>query len=136
MRKYLSAIFSLAFARFRCYIGNQMVTYSTRRDPFQAIADPHRREILSLLATRPLTVKKLAENFSISRPAISKHVKILAECGLVTVEQKGRERHCSARYDGLSEVSDWVEQYRRFWEAKLDALDVYLKELQSKEQRP
>jgi DNA-binding transcriptional ArsR family regulator len=113
-----------------------MVTYSTRRDPFQAIADPHRREILSLLVGRPLTVKKLAENFRISRPAVSKHVKILAECGLVTVEQKGRERHCSARFDRLSEVNDWVGQYRRFWEEKLDALDVYLKELQSKEERP
>ena len=110
-----------------------MVTNQIRRDPFQAIADPHRREILALLVDRPLTVKKLAENFSISRPAVSKHVKILSECGLVSVETKGRERHCSARFDRLSEVSDWVGQYKQFWEERFDALDLYLKSMQPKE---
>jgi DNA-binding transcriptional ArsR family regulator len=107
-----------------------------RRDVFQAIADPNRREILALLVGRKLTVNGLAENFDISRPAISKHVKILSQCGLVSVSRQGRERYCEARYDKLSEVSDWVSQYRKFWEEKLDALEVYLNELQAKEKQP
>ena len=104
-----------------------------RRDVFQAIADPNRREILNLLAGRKLTLNSLADRFSISRPAISKHVRILSECGLVTVTKKGRERYCEARYEKLTEVADWVEQYRKLWTEKLDALETYLTELQSKE---
>ena len=102
-----------------------------RRDVFQAIADPKRRAILSLLALQTLTVSKIADHFKVSRPAISKHVKILNECGLVTVKQEGRERICTAELGKLGEVSDWVEQYRKFWEQKLDALEEYLEELQS-----
>ncbi|TAK53152.1 MAG: transcriptional regulator [Bacteroidetes bacterium] len=104
-----------------------------RRDVFQAIADPNRRAILQLLALQTLTLNAIAEHFAISRPAVSKHVKILSECGLVNVKQQGRERYCEARLDKLGEVSDWVEQYRKFWEAKLDALEDYLNELQTKE---
>ncbi|MEP7236144.1 MAG: metalloregulator ArsR/SmtB family transcription factor, partial [Ignavibacteriota bacterium] len=101
-----------------------------RRDVFQAIADPRRRAILQLLALQTLTLNGVAEHFKISRPAISKHVKILAECGLVKVKQKGRERFCEAQLGKMSEVSDWVEQYRKFWETKLDSLELYLEELQ------
>jgi DNA-binding transcriptional ArsR family regulator len=104
-----------------------------RRDVFQAIADPNRRAILGLLVSQKLTLNGLAENFHISRPAISRHVKILAECGLVDVRQQGRERYCEAHLEKLSEVSDWVEHYRRLWEEKLDALAHYLTELQAKE---
>jgi DNA-binding transcriptional ArsR family regulator len=101
-----------------------------RRDVFQAIADPTRRAILGLLATQALTLNAVAENFDISRPAVSKHVKVLTECGLIKMKQQGRERYCEARLSGLNEVSDWVEQYRAFWESKLDALELYLDQLQ------
>jgi DNA-binding transcriptional ArsR family regulator len=102
----------------------------TRRDVFQAIADPTRRAILGLLAAQALTLNAVAEKFPISRPAISKHVKVLEECGLVEIRQKGRERYCAARLDKLGEVSAWIEQYRQFWEQKLDSLEQYLDTLQ------
>ena len=101
-----------------------------RRDVFQAIADPNRRAIIGLLATQKLTVNAVAEHFSISRPAVSRHIKILKECGLVVVRQQGRERYCEVRLDKLNEVSDWVEKYQKVWERRLDRLDQYLNELQ------
>lgn len=97
-----------------------------RRDVFQAIADPTRREIIDLLAQEPLNLNAVAERFEVSRPAISKHIKILTECGLVTIEQKGRERYCNAQLHKLHEVTDWVTTHRRFWTQKLDALEVFL----------
>ncbi len=103
-----------------------------RRDVFQAIADPHRREIINLLAHQNLTLNGIAENFEISRPAVSKHVKILTECGLISIKQDGRERRCEAHLEKLNEVSDWVEQYKKFWNNKLDALEHYLNQLQNK----
>jgi len=102
----------------------------TRRDVFQAIADPTRRAILGLLAMQTLSVNAVAENFEISRPAVSKHVKVLEECGLITIKQEGRERFCQAKLDKLNEVSAWVDQYKMFWENKLDALEIYLDQLQ------
>ena len=101
-----------------------------RRDVFQAIADPNRRAILSLLATQRLTLNGVAKSFRISRPAISRHIKILKECGLVVIHQQGRERYCEAKLDRLQEVSDWVETSRQLWEGRLDRLDEYLKEIQ------
>lgn len=106
-----------------------------RRDVFQAIADPTRREIIGLLAKQPLNLNAVAENFAISRPAISKHIKILTECGLVLIRREGRERYCEAKFDKLNEVSDWVEQYRVFWTSKLDALDKFLTTKQSPKKR-
>lgn len=103
-----------------------------RRDVFQAIADPTRREIINMLAHKSLNLNAVAEQFDVSRPAISKHIKILTECGLIMIHQQGRERHCQAQLQKLSEVSDWVEKYRQFWNAKLDALEIYLQELQAK----
>jgi len=97
-----------------------------RRDVFQAIADPTRREILALLAGKSLNLNAVAENFDISRPAISKHIKILTECGLIEIHQEGRERYCEAQLKKLNEVSEWVELYRSFWTKKLDALDAFL----------
>ena len=93
-----------------------------RRDVFQAIADPTRREIINLLAAQPLNLNTVAENFPVSRPAISKHIKILTECGLIIIEQKGRERYCRAKLDRLKEVSDWTYKFSRFWDEKLGAL--------------
>lgn len=97
-----------------------------RRDVFQAIADPTRRHIIGLLAGRSLTLNTVAGNFDISRPAISKHIRILTECGLVTIRQKGRERFCQANMKRLKLVADWTEKYRMFWNNKLDALEVFL----------
>ena len=93
-----------------------------RRDVFQAIADPTRREIIGLLAIKTLTLNGVAENFAVSRPAISKHIKILTECGLVLIKQQGRERYCQVDFNKLKEVADWVTQYHGFWTQKLDAL--------------
>ena len=106
-----------------------------RRDVFQAIADPNRRAILTLLASQKLTLNGVAGNFRISRPAVSKHIRILSECGLVVIHRSGRERYCEARLDRLAEVSDWVEKYRQLWEQRLDRLDEFLGELKVKENR-
>jgi DNA-binding transcriptional ArsR family regulator len=97
-----------------------------RRDVFQAIADPTRREIIHLLANKTLTLNGVAENFKISRPAISKHIRILSECGLVVVHQQGRERYCQAHLNSLREVSEWTSQYQKFWSDRLDALGEFL----------
>ena len=100
-----------------------------RRDVFQAIADPNRRAILSLLARQRMTLNGVADNFRISRPAVSKHIRILKECGLVVVIPQGRERYCEARFDKLGEVADWIEQYRQLWEARFDRLDDLLEKI-------
>ncbi|MBS1511342.1 MAG: winged helix-turn-helix transcriptional regulator [Bacteroidetes bacterium] len=101
-----------------------------RRDVFQAIADPTRRSIIHLIASQPLNLNAVADQFNISRPAISKHIKILTECGLVVIKQQGRERYCEAKLDQLNEVSAWVEQYRKFWNTRFDALETYLEKIQ------
>ncbi len=98
-----------------------------RRDVYQAIADPTRRQIIGLLAGESLGLNAIAEKFDVSRPAISQHVKILIECGLITVRPEGRERICEARLEGLDEVADWITQYRQLWDARLDRLDSFLK---------
>lgn len=103
-----------------------------RRDVFHAIADPTRREIINLLAHERLNLNAVAENFEISRPAVSKHMKILEECGLVMIRQQGRERYCEAQLSKLTEVADWVEKYRQIWEVRLNALDDYLQQIQTK----
>lgn len=102
----------------------------SRRDVFQAIADPTRREIIHLIARRPLNLNSIAEKFEVTRQAVSLHVKILMECGLVTINQQGRERYCEARFEKLKEVSQWVEQYRQYWESHFDSLGDYLDKLQ------
>jgi len=106
-----------------------------RRDVFQAIADPTRRKIINMIAHQSLNLNSVAGQFKVSRPAISKHIKILTECGLVVVKQQGRERFCEARLEKLNEVSDWVEKYREFWNVKLDALENYLGTLQKKRKK-
>ena len=103
-----------------------------RRDVFQAIADPTRREIINLIAHKSLNLNSVAENFDVSRPAISKHIKILTECGLIAVRQQGRERFCEAKLRSLNAVSDWVDQYRIFWTSKMVALAEFLEDGQQK----
>jgi DNA-binding transcriptional ArsR family regulator len=101
----------------------------TRRDAFQAIADPTRRQIIGMLAKETLNMNALADSFDMTRQAISLHVKILAQCGLIAVKQKGRDRFCEVQLDKLSEVSAWIDQYRQHWESKLDSLETYLEKL-------
>lgn len=102
-----------------------------RRDVFQGIADPTRREIISLLAKgEPLNLNTIADQFEISRPAISKHIKILEECNLIDIQQEGRERICELKPEQLNPVSEWVEKNMQLWNQRLDALDSYLKEIQ------
>ena len=113
------------------FVTNQL-HFKMRRDVFQAIADPVRRDIIGLLAQEPLTVNAVADNFEISRPAISKHIKILKECGVVQIRQAGRERYCQIQARQLMPVADWVEQYRQLWEEKLDSFESYLIQLQQK----
>jgi len=93
---------------------------------FQAIADPTRREIIDLLAASPMPVNDVASHFDISRPAISRHIKILQECGLVVIRQSGRKRYCRADTQKLQEIIAWANQYRGFWNNKLDALEAAL----------
>jgi DNA-binding transcriptional ArsR family regulator len=107
-----------------------------RRDVFQAIADPTRRTIIDMIAHQSLNLNAVAENFDVSRPAISKHIKILTECGLIVIRKKGRERYCEARLQKLNEVSQWVEQHRVFWTKKMDALDDFLKTQMAKNKKP
>lgn len=107
-----------------------------RRDAFQAIADPTRRAIIGLVAREPMNLNSVAEKFKVSRPAISRHMKILSECGLITISKHGRERYCKARLQSLKEVSQWVEQYRSFWNQKLDALGTFLVRQESKPAKP
>jgi DNA-binding transcriptional ArsR family regulator len=110
------------------------MSIEARRDVFQAIADPTRRQIINLIAHKAMNLNTIAENFNISRPAISQHIKILTECGMVVVRQEGRERFCEAKLDGLSEVSTWVDQYRQLWNEKFDSLGSYLSRIQSNQE--
>eukprot|EP01133_Synstelium_polycarpum_P014723 gene14723-17400_t len=105
-----------------------------RRDVFQAIADPNRRAMINLLAGKPLNLNAVADHFDISRPAVSKHIKILTQCGLISIRAQGRERFCHAELEQLKVVKDWVESYRAFWTKKLDALDEVWKAITDKDQ--
>jgi DNA-binding transcriptional ArsR family regulator len=105
----------------------------TRRDVFQAIADPVRRDILNMLTHKQLNLNSIAENFDISRPAISQHIKILTECGLVIIDQQGRERYCYLQPKKMSEVADWLEPFRKLWEERYTKLDALLEHLKATE---
>ena len=104
---------------------------TTRRDVFQAIADPTRRQIINLIAHQPLNLNAIADNFEVSRPAISQHIKILIECGLIDVKKNGRERYCEAKLGQLNEVAQWIEQYRKSWEERFDKMDDLLARMQN-----
>ena len=106
----------------------------SRRDVFQAIADPTRRQIIGMLAQEPLNLNAIAEKFDVTRQAVSLHVKILTECGLIMIKQQGRERICEAKLDKLSEVSEWIDQYKKYWQQQFNSLDKYLQKVQSKNQ--
>jgi len=97
-----------------------------RRDVFQAIADPIRREIIGLIAKSPLTPNSVADSFDVSRQAISKHIKILTECGLLSLNIQGREYYYSIQPEKLAEINDWLEPFRKMWEGRFSKLDRVL----------
>ncbi|MGB5666604.1 MAG: metalloregulator ArsR/SmtB family transcription factor [Maribacter sp.] len=106
-----------------------------RRDVFQAIADPVRRDIIRLLAEQSLTINSVAKKFDISRPAISKHLKILKECEIIVINKQGRERFCQIQSKNLIPAFLWIGQYRNLWEEKLDSFEDFLIEIQTKNKK-
>ena len=102
---------------------------------FAALADPTRRGILARLASGAASVNEIAEPFDISLPAVSHHLKVLADAGLIERSREAQWRPCKLKADPLKDVADWVEHYRRFWEESFDRLDVYLRQLQKKEKK-
>jgi len=112
------------------------MSLDTLSTTFSSLADPTRREILASLSTGERTVTELAEPFAMSMPAVTKHLKVLEKAGLVERGQRAQYRPCRLRPEPLREAADWVEQYRRMWEQRLDRLDEYLKEIQSKPTTP
>ena len=103
----------------------------SRRDVFQAIADPTRRELIRLVASKSQNVNAIADQFNMSRQAISLHVKILQECGVIAITQEGRERHCSLQAEKLAEAWQWLEPFRQMWQDRFNQLDNLLTNLNS-----
>lgn len=101
----------------------------SRRDIFQAIADPTRRAIILLLAAQAMTPNAIAEEFHTSRQAVSKHIQILAECDLLKQEQKGREIYYSINANKMKEVDQWIAQFKKIWETQFNQLDKVLLKL-------
>ena len=95
-------------------------------DPFQALVDPNRRQMLHLLARDSLTINELAKNFKMSRPAVSKHVKVLYSAGFISIEDIGRERHCTLNQDGFKALQEWTDYFDQFWKTKLKNLETLL----------
>lgn len=95
-------------------------------DAFQVIADPSRRQILMMLSKNSMTINSIAENFDMSRPAVSKHIKVMYKAGFITITGIGRERHCVLKQDGFEEVQDFISYFDKFWESKLQKLQTLL----------
>lgn len=133
MKKYLRKYF-LTYIFVSNYL--HIIFKLMRRDVFQAIADPTRREIINLVAFNPLNLNTIADKFDISRPAISQQIKILVECGLINIKKQGRERYCEASLQQLNDVSNWIEQYRQLWEYKFDKLDDLLNKMKNETNKP
>ena len=95
-------------------------------DSFQAIADPSRRQILNMLLKKSMTINSLAENFDMSRPAVSKHVKVLYNAGFISIQEIGRERHCILRQKCFNELQEWINYFDNFWNTKLKKLEKLL----------
>jgi DNA-binding transcriptional ArsR family regulator len=106
-----------------------------RRDIFQAIADPTRRAIIALIALQAMTPNALATHFNTSRQAVSKHLRILTECELVTQEQKGREIYYSLEIEKMKEIDKWLEQYRKIWETRYSQLDDLLATIKKQKEK-
>jgi DNA-binding transcriptional ArsR family regulator len=102
-----------------------------RRDIFQAIADPTRRAIIALIALQAMTPNAIAEQFDTTRQAVSKHLRILTECELVTQKQQGREIYYQLQVNKMKEIDKWLNQFRKIWEDRFDNLDKYLAKIQN-----
>lgn len=97
-----------------------------RRDVFQAIADPTRRAIITMIALQAMTPNALAEHFNITRQGISKHIRILTECALLKPQQQGREIYYTLEINKMKEIDHWLEQFRKIWEDRFNELDHVL----------
>jgi Predicted transcriptional regulators len=95
-------------------------------DPFQAIGDPSRRQMLRLLSKESLTINALAQNFDMTRPAVSKHIKILYTAGFISIQDVGRERHCKLNQKGFHDLQQWIDFFDQFWQTKLQKLEDLL----------
>lgn len=95
-------------------------------DAFQVIADPSRRQMLMMLSKDSMTINSLAENFDMSRPAVSKHIKLLYNAGFISITDIGRERHCVLKQDGFNELQDFINYFDKFWNKKLQKLQAIL----------
>jgi DNA-binding transcriptional ArsR family regulator len=96
-------------------------------DAFQVIADPSRRQILQMLTKDSYNINSISENFDMSRPAVSKHIKILQTAGFVSIETIGRERYCILNQQGFDEIKNWINHFDKFWNSKLKTLETVLK---------
>lgn len=103
-----------------------------RRDVFQAIADPTRRAIISLVALQAMTPSTIAENFDSSRQTISKHIQILTECEILEQEQKGREIYYQLNPNGIKEIADWIKPFRKMWDERFNKLEAVMKKINEK----
>src|ERR1700733_12229172 len=95
-------------------------------DAFQVIADPSRRQMMKLLSKDSMTINTLAENFDMSRPAVSKHLKIMHNAGFISITDIGRERYCTLKQDGFKELQDFINYFDKFWAGKLKKLEILL----------
>ena len=96
-------------------------------DAFQVIADPSRRHMMKMLSNDSLTINALAENFDMSRPAVSKHVKIMYNAGFISIKDIGRERYCTLKQEGFDELQDFISFFDKFWQYKLKKLESILR---------
>jgi DNA-binding transcriptional ArsR family regulator len=103
-----------------------------RRDIFQAIADPTRRAIITLIALQAMTPNAIADNFNTTRQSVSKHLRILTECDLVKQERQGREIYYSLEIEKMKDIDKWIEQFRKIWETRFNQLDNLLSTIKKK----
>jgi len=102
-----------------------------RLDAFQVIGDPSRRKMLMLLSKDSLTINSMADHFDMSRPAVSKHIKILYGAGFISIQDVGRERYCTLKKDGFEELQEWISYFDKFWLSKLKKLEILLNDKSS-----
>lgn len=104
-------------------------------DVFQVIADPSRRQMLQMLTKQSMTINSLAENFDMSRPAVSKHIKIMYNAGFISISNIGRERHCILKQDGFDELQEFINYFDKFWTSKLQKLEMLLNKKQNQKNK-
>lgn len=115
------------------YLQPNICIMNTRRDVFQAIADPTRRAIIALIALQAMTPNAIAERFDTTRQAVSKHLRILTECELITPKQQGREIYYQLEINKMKEVDQWIDQFRKIWETRFNQLDDVLATIKNRQ---